>query len=407
MTSRWFKDLLLPPLIVAVIGWIVLYVAIPAISKKDREITYTIQQPIDFLNEQVLGKVRIEVNDIQTSELFASRVQIENTGDMAIKEFPVRFVFEGVPDSLVIFNIVHETNPEYEFGKISLEQKTSNSVRLVYGLLNPGDVDIITFLTNAAPKLSVHAKAEEVVVKQGSVDRKVDWPRSIAIIAIIVSLLTSVLSYFISRFKVGPTKRIFNAQQRLKRNAETKIGEPAETSATVSSHFSRLIQGHPRPDVIQRGTGDTYFYLYSADKKEEILNLFPHKDNLAANGNVLSSTKQEKRLPRNLFNAARRGSQWSLDSTEGWLNATWQPLVNGRYVLLVNRTSGPGHDPWDRTIIKTNGQTLGTVSSEFAGNMVLIIDLGKKQPLLELNLVIQGRMHPGLAGIGIHPEAQL
>lgn len=400
---KWFRDLLLPTLIVGILGWVVLGLLIPKLTKSKKQITYEISPPINFLDKKALGEVKIEVNDIETPELHATKVHVQNTGNISIKELPIRFVLEGDSDSLIIFNIVHETNPKYEFGKISLEQKTPKSVRFIYGLLNPGDEDIVTFLTNMPAIVTVHAKAEDVSVKAAPIGSKDYWSRNIYIIVALASLLTSFLSLFFRRYMAIPRKDVFSSTHHKNANDYALTGDTVRPS-DISSNFLKLIKDGPRPIAAQKGVGDISFYVYSTDTREEILNLFLHNNNLAINGNVTSSTKQEKRLPRNLFNGVRKGSQWSLDSSEGWINATWQPAVNGRYILLVNRTSGAGHDPWDQTIIKINGQNAGKVNSKFSGNMVLIIDIGKQQPLLELNIVIQGRTHPGLAGIEIYPE---
>ena len=156
-SSKWFRDLLIIPLIVGAIMALFAF-GLPTILEKDNVISYSIDGPITYLDQLSIGDISIKVDDVPTTYLFSHKVRIWNSGDVPIKDLPIRFIFDTDNKEFKIFNINHSTKPAYEFGKISLQDISANSKRFTYELLNPDDEDIITFLTNSLASLSIYTE---------------------------------------------------------------------------------------------------------------------------------------------------------------------------------------------------------------------------------------------------------
>lgn len=158
--------LLIIPLIVTVISGIIL-LGVQDLSEKDtelKELSYSIEGPITHLEPDLTGSLEVMINNISTSYLFEYRVRIWNSGEVPLKNLPIRFVFDTSEGDFKIFEVEHDTKPKYEFGDITKqdidEDNDAYSRRFIYALLNPKDEDTVTLWTNSPVSLSVYAKSE-------------------------------------------------------------------------------------------------------------------------------------------------------------------------------------------------------------------------------------------------------
>jgi hypothetical protein len=109
--------------------------------------------------------VRVEV-DVNRLQIY--KVTIRNTGNTAIRDLTVRFVFENATDNFSVFAVQHKTNPPYEFGKITPDSEVITpdddftSPRFTYELLNPRHEDVVTVLASERANLKIYAKGEGV-----------------------------------------------------------------------------------------------------------------------------------------------------------------------------------------------------------------------------------------------------
>ncbi len=188
----WLRDLLLIPIIVGIIVALVTFV-IPRMFDKDKELSYSINLPNEYLDQDAVGSLKIEVNGVPTSALYDYKVSVWNSGDIPLKKIPIRFVFNIKERDFQIFNVIHKTDPSYEFGKITEEDIDSKSKRFVYELLNPGDKDEITFLCNKWAIMTVHSKSEGLKVNWVK-PKKNNW---FEYASVLLAVIASFLSLFI------------------------------------------------------------------------------------------------------------------------------------------------------------------------------------------------------------------
>ena len=165
--SEWWRSLIL----MVIAGIIVAAVALgfQELSEKDtelKELSYSIEGPITHLEPDLTGSLEVMINNISTSYLFEYKVRIWNSGEVPLKNLPIRFVFDTSKADFKIFEVEHDTNPKYEFGEITEqdidEDNDAYSRRFIYALLNPKDEDIVTLWTNSPVFLSVYAKSERL-----------------------------------------------------------------------------------------------------------------------------------------------------------------------------------------------------------------------------------------------------
>ena len=134
-------------------------------------------------------------------------------------------------------------------------------------------------------------------------------------------------------------------------------------------------------------------------------NDFPRDANLARGGTATaSSTHPEMDEPFTALGGGRKHDTWSLDGPSGWFEATWQPPLTARHLLVFNRPGGGRSDPWDVGSVEINGQLAATINA-FRRGHVLIVDLAKPTEIRTVKIWIQGEANPGLSGLEIHPGA--
>ena len=162
---KWVRDYLLLPLVVGLVVAAFTF-GLPKLFADKLELSYEIDGPTAVLDDPAIQQVQIEVNGITVSDLIAFRVRLWNSGDRAIKNLPVRVVFDAQAPDFSILNATHQTTPAFEFGRIDELEATPKSRRYKYELVNPGDEDVITFLANGSATLDLYAKGEGLTVNR-------------------------------------------------------------------------------------------------------------------------------------------------------------------------------------------------------------------------------------------------
>ena len=153
---------------------------------------------------------------------------------------------------------------------------------------------------------------------------------------------------------------------------------------------------------IQTAPSGVTLYHYSREQRDNILNLFPTEHNIAKTGKATSSGHYKNRIPQIVFTGNRLGTCWTLNDEIGWFEATWETPIKGRYLLLINRRSKPGADPWGPAAIFINGDKITELEYEFSGSSILLIDLGKRITIEKLHIDINGSTYPGLSDLEIY-----
>ena len=203
--QNWPRDLLIIPLVVGVIVAVVTF-GLPRFFREAKELSYMIDEPVSYFDESAIGQVKIEVNDIAVSNLFAYKVRLWNSGDVELKMLPVSFVFKEPSAGFQILNTSHLTTPPHEFGDISAETVSPSKIRFVYELLNPGDQDIITILANGKPDLELFAKAEKLKVESIRAEAQQlgwkdwDWVKMSAVVMAGIAVISSVMTSLFKNF---------------------------------------------------------------------------------------------------------------------------------------------------------------------------------------------------------------
>lgn len=157
--SQVLFQLLLIPLIVGIIIVIFNFV-LPRLFKESKELSYTPEEPVAYLTVEQIGELDVQINGIQTYDLYANKIRIWNSGDLPLIGIKIRAVFDTKKKGFKIFHISHATTPKYEFGEIKEETVDDYSRRIAYEFLNKNDEDNITILTNMAVPVKVYAKLE-------------------------------------------------------------------------------------------------------------------------------------------------------------------------------------------------------------------------------------------------------
>ena len=133
-----------------------------------------------------------------------------------------------------------------------------------------------------------------------------------------------------------------------------------------------------------------------------ISNRYPKSADLAAMGTASASSQYSKLDPQDVFGAERTGTAWALDDPTGWFSAEWDPYVTGRTILLFGRSTKPGKDPWGEATITLNEKVMLTLTG-MTGSTVAIVELGDPVDIRSLLIQVDGKKHPGLASVEIHP----
>jgi len=383
--SLWFRNLIIIFIIPLIVGVIVAIVAfgLPKFFSESKELSYTIEGPISYLDDPSIGKVTIEINGVKTDKLYSYKARLWNSGNLTLKKLPIRFVFAPKKKDFKIFSVNHNTVPKYEFSPIASKIVDDHSRRFIYDFLHPKNEDVITFVTNKSPNLDLYINAEGVSIKMARPAEEGIFNRKyvsiiVSVIAFIGALLSTIIGYFFRK------------------------SEPEEIQDIKQVSKSYKLKELPEPQYKQRCDKNVSLLYYGPASRKEILNYFTIKGNLASHGKAIASSQYSSRSPDNLFLGSRGGDSWTLNSGAGELNISWNPPVEGQNIILINRTSSIGADTWGKTSFSINGKLIGVLEHDFSGNCVLIVKFNQQLKISNLDLKIQGKTYPGLAGIEIH-----
>lgn len=188
-SRRDWVVLLILPIITGIIGAFVgAYASViaPKFFGPKREITIRVTPLTAARNDSVSGQYRITVG---------------NSGDLAIKQLPVRVVAINPRPNATLHVLQFSTQPPFEFGKVS-QDSNSVSHRFVVELLNPGDILNIVAAVGNASDLRVYAKAEDTRIRTIEAEKPLPEPRSVnarrglsAIFGSFVSVAVAILGW--------------------------------------------------------------------------------------------------------------------------------------------------------------------------------------------------------------------
>jgi hypothetical protein len=197
----WIRDILVVPLIVGVVIVVFAYV-LPKFFAESRQISYSVEEPVAYLDKSSIGTAVIKVNDAAVPEVFAARVRVWNSGSMPLKALPIRFEFSAADKDFRVLSVSHNTKPIKEFGAIIEEGSDLGSKRFVYALVNPEDEDNIVFLTSAKSDVKVFSKAEGLSVKAVEAEKRGEFRWYHAVIgAMLASLLSTLVEAVIKGWR--------------------------------------------------------------------------------------------------------------------------------------------------------------------------------------------------------------
>jgi len=202
----WKRDLVIIPLIIGLAVALFTYI-LPKWAEKGKRLSYTIEQSAPYLPENRIPNVTVAVGGVAVQQLFVHRAHIWNSGDVPLGNLPVLFEFSA-SQPLQVLSATHDTRPQREFGKISDAGSSAASRRYVYELLNPGDGDVVTFLTDRSGSLRVYSKSEGLRVLQIKPSEGTNWGGYLGIatsvLASLISLASVGLKIFAEKTKVWP-----------------------------------------------------------------------------------------------------------------------------------------------------------------------------------------------------------
>jgi hypothetical protein len=133
---------------------------------------------------------------------------------------------------------------------------------------------------------------------------------------------------------------------------------------------------------------------------------FPDTGNIARQAKATASGHYQRRVPERAFQGLRNTTSWVLDTPTGWLEATWEEPVKGRYVLVFANAAGPGpaqplKNPWGDATLTVNGGKPLALKGVSDGSVVLV-DFGGAMYLRSLRIDVKGQGAPGIACIEVH-----
>lgn len=195
----WVRNVVVVPLVIGLITAAFGY-WLPKFFAESKQISYSIEEAVPYLDKNSIGKAIIKVNDILVPEVFVVRVRIWNSGSLPLKNLGVLFEFDQVGESFRILSTSHDTKPSKEFGVISETGQGVRSRRFEYSLLNPDDSDSVVFLTTTNGNLNVFSKSEGLLLKAVSVEKGgFRWYDAalVAMLASVASTLVELLLKFL------------------------------------------------------------------------------------------------------------------------------------------------------------------------------------------------------------------
>lgn len=197
----WIRDLLAVPLLVGVVVAAFTY-ALPKFISESSQLSYTIEEPVAYLDKTSIGTASVKVNNIAVPEVFAVRVKVWNSGSLPLKNIAILVEFASPEKDFRILSVNHNTKPAKEFGEISEQGSNPNAKRFIYALLNPEDADTLVFLATAKADVTVFSKAENLSLKAVSPEKRGDFRwYDAAVIAMLASVASSIVEALLKAWR--------------------------------------------------------------------------------------------------------------------------------------------------------------------------------------------------------------
>jgi hypothetical protein len=215
--KSWIRDIVVLPLMVGLVVAIITYL-LPELLAKGKQLSYTVEEPFfSGIKEVSFFGNELAVDELKIPSLLFYKVHIWNSGGVSFTNLPIRLVFYTDNPDFEVVTINHETTPRFEFGTISEERIENTSLKFTYELINPGNEDTITFVTNDYFTLGVYAKAEGINIK--SVEQY-DWSKwfvpGLVLISVFASLITLLITMFQERIFLGIKSRFMKPSGKIK-----------------------------------------------------------------------------------------------------------------------------------------------------------------------------------------------
>ena len=163
--SPWLRNLLVIPLVVG-LAIAVFTFLLPKLFADAKELSYTVEGPLELLDDRVAGDVSIEVDGVPVLALVTYKARVWNSGDVTIDNIAVRLTFTPPDPAFRVLNIHHRTTPPAEVPWRKSFTEDPHSQRFVYEFLNPGNQDEVTVLANLALTMSLVANPPGVAVRE-------------------------------------------------------------------------------------------------------------------------------------------------------------------------------------------------------------------------------------------------
>jgi hypothetical protein len=201
LEKNWWINIILVPLLIGIIIAFVQY-GLPLFFEKKTELSYSIEDPIINIDKNTVDNIDIKINNISTGTLIGQTIHVWNSGNKPIEKLPITYLFKSEDNNFAILASSHDTKPNYEFGSISLLEKTNKSRRYLYELLNPKDEFNAIFLVNDISSIELYAKQSGLNIKQESntSKNKTIYDENLFVffgmmISLLASFMTIILKY--------------------------------------------------------------------------------------------------------------------------------------------------------------------------------------------------------------------
>lgn len=201
-----YQKYFLIPLIVGIIVTIFQFV-LPYFFKENKELTYSVNDPVVYFDPQKIGKLDIKINGNQSRYLVANQFLLENSGQIPLKNIPITFHFSTTDTVFKVYNLSFETSPKFEFGKVS-PSFAENNAKLKIDLLNPGDRVFVNILTNLKVKSEVFSKSEGMSFRKEQLAKDEDGKDNTLLYSILASVISVVLASFVKTKSASPLKEM-------------------------------------------------------------------------------------------------------------------------------------------------------------------------------------------------------
>lgn len=164
-------------------------------------------------------------------------------------------------------------------------------------------------------------------------------------------------------------------------------------------------KSEPMPTPPPADPGKPTIQLVSSLEFSKLGDKFPLKNNLARKGIASASGSGKGKGPEQVFAGKRGEVCWCADKVAaGWLEAKWDPAVQGRYVLLFVRRFDRKEIAWGDAALSINNDAPLRIK-ELNGSQTIIVDLGKAMPIHKLRADFHGKgqnAFPSVEAIEIH-----